>query len=352
MKRMTCIIAVLFLLCASCRADGRGDIGSAIPDRVRETVGESEGRIDAGGFFDRVLDSVKETLTGSSRDILRRAVSVVVISLLCSLVGIFADGQAAGYVPLCGCAAIILLCIGDIGSYIRLASETVNEISVFSKVLLPAMCTLSAATGAVSSAAVRYAASALFMDVYISVLQRVIMPCIYAYLAVGAAAAAFNNEPLAAVSSALKWLVKSAMTIMSLGFTVYLAVSSAVASGGDAVATKLARTSISMLLPVVGGIISDAASSVVAGAQLLRNSAGVLGLAAIIAICVSPLVTTGLSYLSFKAASALSSAFGTKEIGQLTGSIGTAFGMLLGLIGTCGIVLFISTVTCIRTVTG
>ena len=350
MKRLLCILIAVLSLCAVCRADGQDEIEDAIPDGVQELVGD--GDIEAEGFFKRLLAYAGDTLSDSLKPVLGRAVSVIAVSLLCSVLGIFAGGQTPDYVPLCGCAAITALCIGDIGSYIRLGAETVDQISVFSKVLLPAMCTLSAATGAVSTAAAKYAASALFMDLYISLMQGVILPCIYAYLAAGAAAAAFSSEALNAVSSALKWLVKAAMTVLSLGFTIYLGISSAIASGGDAIATKLTKTSISLFLPVVGGIISDAASSVVAGAQILRNSAGVLGLAAITAMCAAPLLKTALYYLSFKAASAMSSAFGTKELGQLTGSIGTAFGMMLGLIGACGIILFVSTVSCIRTVTG
>ena len=40
------------------------------------------------------------------------------------------------------------------------------------------------------------------------------------------------------------------------------------------------------------------------------------------------------------------------QIASLTQSIGTAFGMLLGLVGCCGVMMFISLISCMRAVVG
>ena len=140
------------------------------------------------------------------------------------------------------------------------------------------------------------------------------------------------------------------MTIFTLAFTAYLSISSAIASSTDLVSTKLAKTAISAALPVVGGIISDAASSVVAGAEVIKNTVGVFGLIAVLGICVAPFAVFGINYLVYKASSLIVSAFSVPKLSTLINGIGSVFGLLLGLIGSCGIFIFISIMSCIKAV--
>ena len=178
------------------------------------------------------------------------------------------------------------------------------------------------------------------------------MPLIYAYLAVHIAAVSMDNKSLASVSKLIKWLCTCLMTLIALAFTVYIGLSSVIASGGDAVASKFTKTAISTALPVVGSIISDAASTVVAGAEALRNSVGVFGMLAVLAICVAPFAVMGINYLAYKAAAAMIQVFRADKLSSLADGIGSAIGMLLGLIGCCAVILFISIGISIKAVSG
>lgn len=354
MKRLVSLLAALLILTSVCYADtfDKSAVEEALPEDVKELTGELDEAGDAQAFFDRLSDVVKQKLQDNMGGIIKKAVGVVMIAVVCSILCLFGNDKIPEYVSLCGCAAITLICVSDANSYISLGAKTVNDISSFSKILLPAMCTASAACGEVSTAAVRYAASALFMDVFISIAQNLIVPFIYAYLAVSIASAAFDNTSLASVAKLFKWVCTSLMTLLSLGFTAYIGVSTAIASGGDKLASKIAKTTISTALPVVGGIISDAASSVVAGAEIIKNTLGAFGMIAVLSFCVSPLIIIGLNYLALKAAAACTSALRLGQISSLTQSVGSAFGMLLGLVGCCGVMMFISLISCMRAVVG
>ena len=353
MKRVLLIIfIVLLILPSTCYADGldTGKVEDALPDEAKELAGDLDDAADAQAFFDRLGDTVKQELKDSAGGILKKAVSVVIVAVLCAILALFGGDKTPELVTLCGCAAITILCVSDTNSYISQGTKAIGDISAFSKILLPAMCTASAACGEISSAAVRYAA--MFMDVFIALAQNLIVPFIYAYLAVSIASAAFDNPSLGSISKLLKWVSTSFMTLLSLGFTAYIGVSSAIASGGDKLASKIAKTTISTALPVVGGIISDAASSVVAGAEIVKNTLGAFGMIAVLSLCISPMVVIGLNYLAFKAAGAFTSTLKLPQIASLTQSIGTAFGMLLGLVGCCGVMMFISLISCMRAVVG
>lgn len=63
---------------------------------------------------------------------------------------------------------------------------------------------------------------------------------------------------------------------------------------------KAAKFTMSSLVPVVGGILSDAAETVLAGAGILKNAVGVFGMLAVLAMCVVPFLQLGIHYLAYK----------------------------------------------------
>ena len=64
-------------------------------------------------------------------------------------------------------------------------------------------------------------------------------------------------------------------------------------TSADAAAIKTAKMAISRAVPVVGGILADAADSVLAGAGAVKNTVGAAGLLAVLAVCLLPLMRLG-----------------------------------------------------------
>ncbi len=351
MKKLLFIIIFSVLLTAPCRAEpyDEKELTASLPDYAEELAGDTNSSPQAA--LDGVAEAFTEELGSGIGGAVKRALGIVAVALICAVLTVFCN-DSPEYVQLGGCAAVTLLSVGEVNSFISSGASVITAISGFSKTLLPAMCAAGAACGTLGSASVKYAASVLFMDAFITLAQGVILPLIYACLGVGIAAAAFNNKSLEAVSKTLKRVCSFLMISCALIFTIYITISSAVASGGDAVASKLAKTAISAALPVVGGIISDAAGTVVAGAQAMRNTLGVFGMTALLAICAAPFAALGLNYLTYKLSAAAVKMFGCDRLSALADSIGSAIGMILGLAGCCAIILFVSMATSIKAVSG
>ena len=120
----------------------------------------------------------------------------------------------------------------------------------------------------------------------ITMAQRVIIPCIYAYLALAISESLFGNSILQMLMNLTKWGITSMLTILTLGFGAYLSLTGLISGSADALAVKSARTVIARSLPIVGGILSDSASVFLSAAAIIRNSAGVFSLIAVCALCV------------------------------------------------------------------
>ena len=103
-----------------------------------------------------------------------------------------------------------------------------------------------------------------------------------------------------------------------------------------------AKAVLSGTVPVVGGIISQASGSVLAGAGLLKNSLGVLGLLAVLATCLTPFLRMAVQYLLYKVTAFLAATAGNGTLVELIDALGSAFGLVLGMVGSCALLLLIS----------
>ena len=99
---------------------------------------------------------------------------------------------------------------------------------------------------------------------------------------------------------------------------------------------------ISTVLPVVGGILSDSAATVLAAATIIKNSAGVFCLMAVCAICAGPFALLLVKMLLLKGAAAISEMGSCSSYSRLLSAVGNAMGMLLGLVGSYGVMPFYS----------
>ena len=177
------------------------------------------------------------------------------------------------------------------------------------------------------------------------------LPLVYAYVASSLAYAALGNEGLKRIGNLLKWIVTSALTGVLLLFVGYLTVSGVIAGSADAAAVKTAKLTISGMVPVVGGILSDAAEAVLAGAGLLKNMVGIFGMLVILFLCIAPFLQLGIHYLTYKVTAALTATVADGRIAGLIDAIGGAFGLILGMTGAGALLLLVSLVVSLSVVT-
>ncbi|MCL2829054.1 MAG: stage III sporulation protein AE [Oscillospiraceae bacterium] len=336
---------------------GAGELGRAVPDGARPLLDGVSLQIgtDITGGMSGIWENVVGSLGGVLREAARSAATVMVIAILVGLLRSIYEGSGAevpDFVSLLGVLAVSAAALGSSRAFIGLGADTLQELEAFSKVLFPTLAAAGTASGAFTSATVKYAGTVLFLDVLMTVSGRVILPVIYAYMAAAIGNAAMGSSGLKGAVRLLKWVAGALITVIMIAFVTYITVIGLVSASADVVATRLAKTAISTALPVVGGIIADAGGTVVAGAALVRNAMGVMGLLVVLAICLLPILQLGAHYLLFKAAAAVSASVTDPKIGELIGDLGTAFGMMVGLVGAGAMMIFFSILSMMRMVTG
>ena len=114
---------------------------------------------------------------------------------------------------------------------------------------------------------------------------------------------------------------------------------------------RLAKSAVSAAVPVVGGILSDAAESVMAGAGILKGMLGAFGALAVLSACLVPFLRLGCQYLLYQGAGLVAGAAGPKNLTALLRKLGDAFGLVLAMTGTSALLLIITLVSSLTAVT-
>lgn len=370
-KAVKILLLLLFAAaCISIRAQAVDVVGSqsealdteemteSMPGDVSEMLDgvEISENTDFGEGMKLIWGRVGSHVPGILKGALQSAVMILLIAILCNIAdGICESGALPGsgsYIELAGVLAIAAISVANTGTYIGLGRETVQSIDQISKAVLPTLTAAATASGSLTAAATKYAASAFCMDVLLKVASGILIPVIYAYIAAVVGEAAFGGEGLSGAAGFLKWLATSILTLLVLAFIIYLSLSGVVSGAADAVTLRLAKTTISTTLPVVGSIVSDAASAVLAGGAILKNAIGVFGMLAVCAVCLVPFLRLAAHYLLYKAVSKLTASVSGNRISRLIGGIANAFGLVMGMTGASALMLFFSLISLIKVASG
>ena len=357
MRTIVCTVLLASLLFVPVFAENASLDVSAVEDGLTEEAREVSGPLTTDGSYDmhgalaRLFDRTKEKIVESARGEARELTRILAVAVLCAAAEAFCpDGRMRELVSLCSCAAVVMITSGSVDSLAGDLTESIDMLCSYARTALPCVFTAAAVSGAVVSAGAKYAAVSLCMSVLTEVLRRITIPLIYAYLALCISRCACPNPVLNAACSKIKWLCVATMTVLAIMVSAYISLTGALTGGADAIAVKGTRTVIASALPVVGGILSDAASVVLASASVIKNSAGTFALIGVCALCLGPIIAIGVKLLLFRFCAAVAAAAEGKRLAALLGDLSAAMGMMLGVLGTMSIILFISLMAAIRTV--
>ena len=334
------LLPLLVLPCAGAEVPSFPQVDELLEEAEGYGVEETDG-LEAGAR--NILSAAGAQLDGLIRRSLRLGLKLMAVVLLCGLAeGACLEGRSGGLqaVELAGALAVTALTVSDMTVMVGLGRETI------------AMAALTAATGGVSGAAVRQGATVLCSSLLIRGIDGLLVPLLYAYIAACCAHAALGSDGLKKLAALIKGTIVFLLTAGLLAFVGYLTDSGAIAGSADAAAVKAAKMTISRAIPVVGGILSDAAETVLAGAGVLRGTVGVVGMLVVLAICLTPFLQLALHYLTYKGAAALTGTVAGPRLSGLMDSLGGAFGLILGMTGSCALVLLFSIVSAVSAVMG
>ncbi|MBE6910128.1 MAG: stage III sporulation protein AE [Ruminococcaceae bacterium] len=331
-----------------------------LPETLRallpEEIAASEelgGVLAAGTAWLR--DTVTSSLGAFVRGGVRNAALLTLTAMICGAAeGLCAPAgeDAARYVPYCGVLTAAALAAGDLRALIGLGAQTVEELATLGRLLLPTLAAAMAAGGYVSTAGVWQVTTLMVCGLLNNAVSCLLLPLVYCHIAASAAGAVLDGSRLEQLADGIRKLSSGVLIAFTAAFTAYLSMAGVLTGSADRAAVKAAKLAVSGAIPVVGGVLSDAAEGVLASAGALRGSVGTLSVFVLLAVCLTPLLRLGVQFLLYKAAAFASGLFGPKQLTGFLDRLGDAFALVFAMTAASATILLAALLTAMTVAAG
>ena len=327
------------LMTQQAEAYGVEKLEDELPEEVERILEDTELHA-AAGFLSGLQDMLTEAFETSEtviRSSFRSMLRILCVAILCRTISCADASHLDFAVSAAGTMAVTLCCVTDLRNLIGLGISCMDELVSFSGILMPVMAAAAAGSGAVTGATAMQSISVLFFHLLIRISNGVLLPMVYGGLTLSVIDSLMQGGKLKGLRDLIHWVIKTCLKYMTYAFLGIVSLSGMVTGAADAAALHAAKAAISMAVPVVGGMVSGVADTVLSNASLLKSSIGIYGVLALLGIFIFPFIKMGISYLVFRLTAALCAVVEPKLCGLLE-AISKSMGYFMAMVG-CGVMM-------------
>ena len=241
----------------------------------------------------------------------------------------------------------VLVCIGVISEPIvttlSYVTDTLYKGGDFMLSYIPIFSSIVAAGGNVSSAGVYHVILLGVSEIFLQVSNKIFIPMISVCLAMSVVEAINPTISLSGIINGVKkvstWGIGFVMTV----FVGLLTLQSIIGTSADTVAVKAGKFLVSNFVPVVGGAISDAYTTIRGSLGILRSGVGVFGIIGLAVLVIPPVMSVFSMLLTVNIAGIASGIFDIKQISGFLKNISDILTTAMSLILSFSLMLIIAT---------
>ena len=286
--------------------------------------------------FDQLIQVFVNQLFSAVTRVLPIIVSIVGISLLCSLLSSLTGGflsnptkQLIGFVSYCAVAVIVLT---RTFSLVKNTSEVVGGVKQFMELVFPVLLTIITVVGGANSGAVFQPMMSVLTTTITSFVVELILPAVVAVIVFTMISSLSDGIKLNKLTEFFNSGIKYALTAVFSLFVTFLTAQGLTGGIIDTVSIKTAKFAMQSYVPIVGGYLSDGFDLMMASFVLIKNSLGVVSLFALLIFIVSPIVNVIVFSLGLKLASGIIEPLGDTKISKMLYDLSKNVNILLAII--------------------
>ncbi len=263
------------------------DFSSLIPEGTLDGVGDGEALAEAVGF-ERILSEIYGILAENGGRLAAFFSLLIGLALLCALAGTL-DGGLAHTVRSAVLAVSAVAIFESISDLVGVAVEALSETSSFFGGLIPIMTAVTASGGGVSAASVSAAGMSLTLGIVGGLTDGILGSLVSAMFALGLISE-LGGGSCAGLFKSAKGIYTFAVGLLTFLLGATLSLQTVIATATDGMMIRGAKYTVSGLVPIVGGTVSGALSTLASGLAYAKSFIGVGGVAIIVTIALAPTV--------------------------------------------------------------
>lgn len=312
-------------------SSGADSLDDSLPDDVKDTI-DSAG-IDISNWQSMFSPSPKKIISmfvDIARGSFKKPIKdMIIIAGVVVLVGLIKGTAAAENFsePLnivIGCAVAITVFASSAG-VISQGMSAVEATSDFMLALIPVLAGIITAAGN-PTLALTYSsfAMAAAQAAAQTTAGNIIMPLCGAFSAFGVSASLSPELKLTKLADMIKKLTIGVLSFVAAAFSAVLGLKSLLAGSADTLASKGIKLALSSAVPIVGGALSDAYSSIIGSVSLLKSTVGVFGVIAVVMIDLPVVLQLTARIILLKLLGVMSSSMGDDTTGEVLDTLSSA----------------------------
>ena len=172
---------------------------------------------------------------------------------------------------------------------------------------------------------------------------NIIMPLCGAFSAFGVSASLSPELKLIKLADMIKKLTIGVLSFVAAAFSAVLGLKSLLAGSADTLASKGIKLALSSAVPIVGGALSDAYSSIIGSVSLLKSTVGVFGVIAVVMIDLPVVLQLTARIILLKLLGVLSSSMGDDTTGKVLDTLSSALTVINAAVIFTAVLFIIST---------
>lgn len=318
-------------------------------DQVAERVMTGNLSYDGRGLLERVIRLFAQELYLNAK----MMAALVGIVIFCAVALHLQNGFGRKGVE----QASTFLCYGYVAAIsagcfsraVTFAASALADVTVMMQVLVPSMTTLMVAGGVPTTGSVMHPLLFFLCQGVGALIQGVIVPMALCAMALSLFDGISDSVRLGGMADFLFRLHRYLLSGSMILFVAVLSVSRFAATAFDSVAARGVRFAVSSLVPVVGGSISEAMGSVAGAAKLLRNSVGTVGVVALFAVYLMPVLKIGAIVFLYRLTGAVISPIADGRLTALLGQMAECLSLLLTSLICAAVLMIVSLVAVMGT---
>lgn len=296
--------------------------------------------VSPSAIFELLRDFFTQGISAPLAGLMKVGGAVMLISV-CS--GFFPDDDKSRAILniICGCFIIIAVFLPAMQS-VRAAVSAIGACAAFEKALIPVLAAVVAVSGNPTVAASVQGATFAAAEVVESLAKNFVMPLAGVSGSLGITGAMLPTLRLSAISEIIRKTMTTVFAASSGLFVGFLTLKSVLSSSADSIAVKGVKLAANTFIPIVGGAIGEAYTSIVGSLSLLRSTVGIYAILAFFAIGMPVIINLALWALSMRIACAVSDLLNCRECSEILKNTAFVFSTVNTLLILCMAVFIIS----------
>lgn len=302
---------------------------------------ESASKIGVGDWFDYLVSLIKDYLSSPLKLIGALLLVIVFTSVASGILN--SNAKLFNVISIIGVLSCTAVLFETISVCIETVSDTISNLSIFIASYVPIFSSVVATCGNASSGVSYYVLVLLLCEIITFVINYILVPFLSFSLASSIVESINPNLSVNGFSRGLLSVAKWTLGLVTTIFIGVTSIQSIIGTSVDTVGVKAAKFAASSMIPVVGGAMSEAYSTMMGSLSLIKNSVGVLGIVIILVTALKPVVMVVCLKFSIWISGIIAAFFEQNRICSLLKGINNVLSILLGVVACFTLIFIIST---------